>query len=192
MGAASHVRSLTLPQNAPGAPAGLLRSPEPAEAHVQKALADSEEAGILTAVIPKPCEALCHRLLESHFSPHDPQCQPTPCSPHTGEAYRWKAHRATLGVQCGRMEEEQRGLSVTSKVSECRLYSLHPTWSFEKQVFNHAWHVPGTKHLEEKIEPIPGDLVTASVCQRTGGGSRSGEGETGSITPGSLNEQSCS
>lgn len=59
---------------------------------------------------------------------------------------------------------------MTSRVSECRLYPLHPTWSFEKQVFNHAWHVPGTKHLEEKMEPIPGDLVTPSVCQRTGSG----------------------
>lgn len=69
-----------------------------------------------------------------------------------------------------RVEEEQRGLSVTSEVSECRLYPLHPTWSFEKQVFNHIWRVPGTKHLEEKMEPIPGDLVTPSVCQRSGRG----------------------
>lgn len=118
------MRSLALPQNTPGAPAGLPRSPESAEAPVEKALEDSEEAGILTAVIPKPCEALRHRLLGSHFSP---QCKLTPCSPHTGEAFRWKAHGAALGVQSGRVEEEQRGLSVTSEVSECRLYPLHPT-----------------------------------------------------------------
>lgn len=91
-------------------------------------------------------------------------------------------------VQCERMQKGpgKGALCISQSFRGPPLPSLHLTWSFEKQIFNYAWQVPGTKHLEKKMEPVPGDLVTPSVCQRTGGG------QPGSIIPASLNEQSCS
>lgn len=206
------MRSLALPHDPSEALAGLWRGPRPEEDPVEKTLADSDcsplreatrtpylvawlpswvkrQGDFLTAMTPNPCEPLHHPLLKSHFSPHDPQYKLIPCSTHTSEAHCCKARGASLGCTVWKDGEGAGGLSASSKAQSaasalCILPLL--TSSFEKQTLNHAWHVPGTEHLEKKTEPIPGDLVTPSVCQRAGGG------QPDSITPDSLNEQSCS
>lgn len=143
------MRALALLRDPSEVLAGLWRGPRPEEAPVEKTLADLDcsplqeatrnpylkawlpswvrrQGDFLTAVIPKPCESLSHLLL----------CERTGKEPGMGGG-------------------EEGGHCIYQSFRVLPL-PLHLTWSFEKQTLNHAWHAPGTKHLEKKMESIPG------------------------------------